>query len=64
VLTAEGRLEFKTEKVKQVAEMIEKAQRKARLGHLGIWMSYTMRYNPRSILDAHVAMEIVLGSMR
>jgi hypothetical protein len=25
VLTAEGRLEFKTDKVKQVAEMIEKA---------------------------------------
>jgi hypothetical protein len=42
VLTDEGRLEFKTNKVKQVVEMIDKAQAESNEGtfcHLGIWMS-------------------------
>jgi hypothetical protein len=60
VLTAEGRLEFKTNKVKEVVEMIGKAH--AELGE-GTFVpsrdmdDLKMRYNPRSILDAHVSME-------
>jgi hypothetical protein len=65
ILTAEGKMEFKTDKVKEVAEMIEKAHAEV---EEGIFvpsrdmdeLNYTY---PKSILDAHVAMETDLGSM-
>jgi ribosomal protein L17 len=42
VLIAEGRIEFKTDKVKEVVKMIEKAHTESKEGTfvlLGIWMS-------------------------
>jgi hypothetical protein len=42
VLIAEGRMEFKTDTVKQLTEMIEKAHAESEEGtlcHVGIWMS-------------------------
>jgi hypothetical protein len=66
ILTVEGRLEFKTNKVKEVAEMIEKAHAESEEGTFVPFRDMdeqTMRYNPRSILDAHMAMETDLGSM-
>jgi hypothetical protein len=60
VLTVDGRIEFKTDKVKQVAKMIDKAHTFVPSRDMNE-LNYALQSKER--LDARVGIEIDLGSM-